>query len=74
MEPSFDKLDGVFSTTSGYTGGQTANPTYQQVSAGITGHTESVEVLYDPSKITAAISVWQSSGSSGTEERMDDGR
>ena len=52
MEPPFDKLEGVFSTTSGYTGGQTKNPTYEQVSAGITGHAESVEVLYDPSRIS----------------------
>lgn len=52
MEPPFDKLDGVLSTTSGYTGGQTKNPTYEQVSAGITGHAESLQVLYDPSKIS----------------------
>jgi len=52
MEPPFDKLEGVFSTTSGYTGGQTKNPTYEQVSAGITGHAESVQVLYDPSRIS----------------------
>jgi len=52
MEPPFDKLDGVVSTTSGYTGGRTADPTYEQVSAGRTGHAEVVEVLYDPRKIT----------------------
>lgn len=52
MEPPFDKLDGVVSTTSGYTGGQTPNPTYQQVSAGGTGHAEALEVLYDPKKIS----------------------
>jgi peptide-methionine (S)-S-oxide reductase len=52
MEPPFDKLDGVVSTTSGYTGGRTPNPTYQQVSAGGTGHAEAVEVLYDPQKIS----------------------
>lgn len=54
MEPSFDKLDGVVSTTSGYTGGHAANPTYEQVSAGKTGHTEAVEIVYDPHKVTYA--------------------
>jgi peptide-methionine (S)-S-oxide reductase len=54
MEPPFDKLDGVVSTTSGYTGGQTRNPTYEQVSSGRTGHAEAVEIVYDPRKITYA--------------------
>jgi len=54
MEPPFDKLDGVVSTTSGYTGGQKANPTYEQVSAGTTGHAEAVEIVYDPRKVTYA--------------------
>jgi peptide-methionine (S)-S-oxide reductase len=52
MEPPFDKLDGVISTTSGYIGGAEKNPTYQQVSAGLTGHTEAVQIVYDPKKIT----------------------
>ncbi|MDX2217635.1 MAG: peptide-methionine (S)-S-oxide reductase MsrA [Burkholderiales bacterium] len=52
MEPPYDKLPGVISTTSGYIGGKTANPTYQSVSSGTTGHTEAVEVVYDPAKIT----------------------
>jgi peptide-methionine (S)-S-oxide reductase len=54
MEPPFDRMDGVVSTTSGYTGGHMANPTYEQVSAGKTGHTEAVEIVYDPRKITYA--------------------
>lgn len=52
MEPPYDKLDGVISTISGYTGGKKKNPTYEEVSAGTTGHAEAVEVTYDPKKIT----------------------
>ena len=52
MEPPFDKLPGVVSTTSGYTGGRLKNPSYEQVSSGGTGHAESVQVVYDPSKIS----------------------
>jgi peptide-methionine (S)-S-oxide reductase len=52
MEPPFDALEGVVSTTSGYTGGSKANPTYEEVSAGGTGHTEAVEIVYDPSKVS----------------------
>ncbi len=51
MEHPFDELPGVVSVTSGYTGGQKKNPTYKEVSAGGTGHTESVQVVYDPAKI-----------------------
>ena len=51
MEPPYDKLDGVISTTSGYSGGSVPNPTYEQVSAGGTGHAEVVRVVYDPSKL-----------------------
>jgi peptide-methionine (S)-S-oxide reductase len=54
MEEAFDKVDGVVSTTSGYTGGRTKTPTYEDVSAGGTGHAESVEVLYDPAIVTYA--------------------
>ena len=52
VEADFDKVDGVISTTSGYTGGKLADPTYQQVSAGGTGHTEAVEIVYDPAKVS----------------------
>lgn len=51
MEAPFDKLNGVVSVTVGYTGGRTRNPTYEQVSAGGTGHAESVQIVYDPAKI-----------------------
>lgn len=52
MEPPFDKLDGVISTTSGYTDGQQKNPTYKQVSAGGSGHTEAIEIVFDPAKVS----------------------
>lgn len=52
VEPPFDKLDGVLSTTSGYTGGTKKNPTYEEVSSGGTGHTEAVEIVYDPSRVS----------------------
>lgn len=52
MEPPFDKLDGVISTTVGYTGGHRKNPTYQEVSSGTTGHAEAIQIVYDPKKIT----------------------
>ena len=52
MEPPFDELDGVLSTTSGYTGGTKKNPTYEEVSSGSTGHAEAVEITYDPGKIS----------------------
>jgi peptide-methionine (S)-S-oxide reductase len=51
-EADFDKVEGVISTTSGYIGGKTVNPTYNQVSAGTTGHAEAVEIVYDPAKVT----------------------
>ena len=51
MEAPFDKLPGVVSVTSGYTGGNMKHPTYEQVSAGGTGHAEAVQVVYDPTRI-----------------------
>ena len=52
MEPPYDKLPGVLSTTSGYMGGSKRNPTYEEVSAGGTGHAEVVQVVYDPKTVT----------------------
>ena len=51
MEPPFEALDGVLEATSGYMGGETENPTYEQVSMGNTGHAEVVEIEYDPNII-----------------------
>jgi peptide-methionine (S)-S-oxide reductase len=52
MEPPFESLPGVVSVTSGYTGGTRRNPTYQEVSSGGTGHTEAVEIVFDPEKVS----------------------
>jgi peptide-methionine (S)-S-oxide reductase len=52
MEHPFDGLPGVVSVTAGYTGGHKKNPTYKEVSAGGTGHAESVQIIYDPAKIS----------------------
>lgn len=54
LEADFEKLPGVLAAQSGYTGGGTAHPTYEQVSAGGTGHAESVRVSYDPGKLSYA--------------------
>ena len=51
MEPPYDGLDGVIATIPGYTGGHKENPTYQEVCDGRTGHTEAIQVEYDPTKI-----------------------
>ncbi|HUP64088.1 MAG TPA: peptide-methionine (S)-S-oxide reductase MsrA, partial [Thermoanaerobaculia bacterium] len=52
MEPPFDDLEGVISTTSGYIGGRIVNPTYEEVSAGGTGHFEAVQIVFDPSRVS----------------------
>ncbi|MFO7963853.1 MAG: peptide-methionine (S)-S-oxide reductase MsrA [Desulfobacterales bacterium] len=52
MEKPFEKLDGVVSVVSGYTGGKTESPTYEEVSSGSTGHAEAVQIIYDPSRIS----------------------
>lgn len=52
MEPPYDALDGVVSTTSGYIGGHVDNPSYEMVSSGRTGHTEAMQVVYDPAKVS----------------------
>jgi peptide-methionine (S)-S-oxide reductase len=52
MEQAFQDIDGIVSVTSGYTGGQKANPTYEEVSAGRTGHAEAIKIVYDPAKVS----------------------
>ena len=52
MEGPFDEIDGVISTTSGYTGGHAPDPTYPEVSGGTTGHAEAVQIVYDPDKVS----------------------
>jgi len=54
VEEAFDAVAGVVSTTSGYTGGRMANPTYRQVSAGGTGHVEALQVVFDPRRVSYA--------------------
>jgi len=52
MEHPFDEINGVISTTPGYTGGHQDHPTYQQVSAGSTGHTEAIQITFDPTQVS----------------------
>ncbi len=52
VEATFRRIDGVLDAVSGYAGGTTQNPTYEQVCSGTTGHTETVEVTYDPAKVS----------------------
>jgi peptide-methionine (S)-S-oxide reductase len=63
VESDFDKVPGVLATTSGYTGGTLANPTYRQVSSDTTGHAEAVLVEYDPAKVSyeqLLVTFWHS--------------
>ncbi|MBF0569575.1 MAG: peptide-methionine (S)-S-oxide reductase MsrA [Candidatus Omnitrophica bacterium] len=52
MQPPFAQLEGVVSTTVGYTGGDKPDPTYEEVSSGTTGHVEAIQVVYDPNKVS----------------------
>lgn len=54
MEPPYDKVPGVEATISGYIGGHVTNPSYKQVSSGTTGHTEALQVIYDPNQVSYA--------------------
>ena len=56
-EADFEKVPGVLSAVSGYSGGRTANPNYEQVSAGGTGHYEAVRIIYDPARVSYAALV-----------------
>ena len=55
MEKPFEEVDGVVDVVSGYTGGQKVNPTYEEVSSGMTKHVEAVQITYDPSKVDYTI-------------------
>lgn len=52
MEKPFDTLEGVMETIPGYTGGKVDNPTYAQVSSGVTGHFEAIKIIYNPAKVS----------------------
>jgi peptide-methionine (S)-S-oxide reductase len=52
MVPPFEKLDGIVSVTAGYTGGHKENPTYEEVSSGSTGHAESIQIVFDPARVS----------------------
>jgi len=52
MQPPFDRLEGVVATTVGYAGGHKAEPNYEEVSSGTTGHAESIEIVFDPAQVT----------------------
>lgn len=72
IEAVFDKIKGVVSATSGYSGGDVPNPSYEQVCAGGTGHIEVVEVVYDPSQVsyTQLLSVFFSVHDPTTMDRQ----
>jgi peptide-methionine (S)-S-oxide reductase len=72
VEADFDKVPGVLSTTSGYTGGKTVKPTYEQVAAKVTGHAEVVEIVFDPAKVsyTQLLDVYWKSIDPTTKDRQ----
>ena len=75
LEEAMDKVPGVISTTSGYTGGTLKNPSYEMVSSGTTGHTEAVEVIYDPSKVsyeTLLVAFWKNHDPTMTNRQFCD--
>lgn len=75
VESDFDKVPGVLSTVSGYTGGTVANPSYEQVSGKHTGHAEAVEITYDPSKVsyqTLLDTYWHSIDPTTTDRQFCD--
>jgi len=75
MQPPFDHVPGVVETTVGYTGGHKDNPTYEEVSSGETGHAESVEVVFDPAKVSYAKlldTFWKSIDPTQTEGQFVD--
>ena len=71
MEEAFEKVEGVDTVISGYTDGRVADPTYQQVSAGRTGHTEAIQIAYDPSQVSYQELLRSSGGTSTPRPRID---
>ena len=67
MEPPFEELEGVTDVITGYTGGDTENPSYEQVCSGTTGHYEAIQITYDPQKISYE-NCWMSFGGTSTHD------